>query len=404
MRNIEIWKQNSANGKPPSIVPYSRCSPSLLRSSRDFISSLPANSHPEPSPTTAPLLVSQICRHWRHIALETSELWASVYISAETRQNASEFLEAWLRCAKGFPLSLHLNPDPTLVPSPVSFFATYSAQLRSLPTSKIFSGCAPDFPYSVNSTYILRKNLKMMLSFSRISPGPALLELSISGTISTSNLGTYPTLTRLVIFLSAEFSRDDNSQRDVVTHRTLEIFYICNETRPVGILDSLSLPSLRKLMIPQDLNVEILIHFLERSSCPLRYLEVTTGFSLVFDGPSTFFAAAASPLVVPLLHDLKVTTLDNDIDYSTVVEFLTSRRDTFHSLEINLECDYQATINFHTTNVRVAGIDAPLKHGAEMSVDDNFQQWIYLAKPLERRVQCNVGKQIISVDIPGRAH
>jgi hypothetical protein len=80
--------------------------------------------------------------------------------------------------------------------------------------------------------------------------------------------------------LSAEFSRDDNSQRDVVTHRTLEIFYICNETRPVGILDSLSLPSLRKLMIPQDLNVEILIHFLERSSCPLRYLEVTTGFVL----------------------------------------------------------------------------------------------------------------------------
>jgi hypothetical protein len=49
---------------------------------------------------------------------------------------------------------------------------------------------------------------------------------------------------------------------------------------------------------------------------------------LVFDGPSTFFAAAASPLVVPLLHDLKVTTLDDDIDYSTVVEFLTSRRDT----------------------------------------------------------------------------
>ncbi|KAJ7235417.1 hypothetical protein C8J57DRAFT_1248513 [Mycena rebaudengoi] len=290
-------------------------------------------------------------------------------------------------------MSLHLNPDPTLVPSPVSFFATYSAQLRSLPTSKIFSGCAPDFPYSVNSTYILRKNLKMMLSFSRISPGPALLELSVSSTISTSNLGTYPTLTRLVIFVNISVmdfpchifwsfpqSFPATTTRNAMSSPTalLNLLYLQRNPsgRHPGFAEPAKSTKANDPTIPKFTTGFVLDEWQQCLYLPC--LE-----SLVFDGPSTFFAAAASPLVVPLLHDLKVTTLDADIDCSTVVEFLTSRRDTFHSLEINLECDYQATINFHTTNVRVAGIDALLKHGAEMSVDDNFQQWIYLAKPLE---------------------
>ncbi|KAJ7235382.1 hypothetical protein C8J57DRAFT_1728677 [Mycena rebaudengoi] len=378
-----------------------------------------------PSPTTAPLLVSQICRHWRHIALETSELWASVYLSAKTRQNASEFLEAWLRRAKGFPLSLHLHPKSTLIPSPVSFLATYSAQLHSL--------CITLSLTDIQNLLRLRPRLPILRKLDIDTEGElgddvvifedllALLVLRIAGTISTSNLGTYPTLTKLVICvyisvtelhdvlracphlleLSANFAWEDNSHLDVATHNTLEIFDICNEAG-FRILDSLILPSLRKLTIPPCLKVETLIHFLERSSCPLRSLEVSTGFileewqqclnllpcleSLVFDGPSTFFAEATSPLVVPLLSDLKVTTEDNDIDYSSVVEFLTSRRDTFHSLEINVEFNpkgYECYNCCRRATPNVARIAALVKHGAEISVVDKAGfpiQWIYLAK------------------------
>ncbi|KAJ7192150.1 hypothetical protein C8J57DRAFT_1109802, partial [Mycena rebaudengoi] len=69
--------------------------------SRIFIACLPA--YPRPSPHTAPLLVVQICHHWREIALETSELWASLSILS---QYPRKFLETWLGRAKGFPLSL----------------------------------------------------------------------------------------------------------------------------------------------------------------------------------------------------------------------------------------------------------------------------------------------------------
>ncbi|KAJ7209838.1 hypothetical protein C8J57DRAFT_1087325, partial [Mycena rebaudengoi] len=43
--------------------------------SRIFVFCLPTDLYPRPSPKTAPLLVAQICGHWREIALETSELW-----------------------------------------------------------------------------------------------------------------------------------------------------------------------------------------------------------------------------------------------------------------------------------------------------------------------------------------
>ncbi|KAJ7205604.1 hypothetical protein C8J57DRAFT_1099978 [Mycena rebaudengoi] len=240
-----------------------------------FIASLPTNSHPKPSPTTAPLLVAQICRHWRYIALETSELWASVYIPAG-RRNGSELLEAWLHRAKGVPVSLYLDPQSALVHSPISFLATYSAQVRSLSITLSLTdvqdllGLRPSLPIlrglDVNINEKLGDDVVIFEDF------PALLELRVTGsiyTISTPNLGTYPTLTRLNIHpeisatdlhrvlracphlleLEADLS-SDNSQPDVTSHPTLEIFDFCDQSRPmICILDSLSLPNLRKLTI-----------------------------------------------------------------------------------------------------------------------------------------------------------
>jgi hypothetical protein len=150
--------------------------------------------------------------------------------------------------------------------------------------------------------------------------------------------------------------------------------------------------------------LEFLIHFLERSSCSLRYLELGNGFastqdewqqclnhlpcleSLVFNSrPCIFFEAAASSLFLPLLRDLEVTFDGDDIDYGSAAKFLSSRRDTmgiFHSLEINLNSYFNPRPEA-TTNL--AGVAALVKHGAKISVDDTgfALQWKYLAQPVE---------------------
>ncbi|KAJ7108306.1 hypothetical protein C8R44DRAFT_531522, partial [Mycena epipterygia] len=43
--------------------------------SQIFVACLPEDGRVTPSPHTAPLLLAQICRHWRNIATSTCELW-----------------------------------------------------------------------------------------------------------------------------------------------------------------------------------------------------------------------------------------------------------------------------------------------------------------------------------------
>ncbi|KAJ6533078.1 hypothetical protein B0H19DRAFT_884848, partial [Mycena capillaripes] len=40
-----------------------------------FSCCIPSESNPRPSPTEAPLLLAQICRQWREVALHTPALW-----------------------------------------------------------------------------------------------------------------------------------------------------------------------------------------------------------------------------------------------------------------------------------------------------------------------------------------
>ncbi|KAJ6533307.1 hypothetical protein DFH09DRAFT_875947, partial [Mycena vulgaris] len=43
--------------------------------SRIFVHCLPADGRVCPSPSAAPLILAQICRHWRDVALSTCHLW-----------------------------------------------------------------------------------------------------------------------------------------------------------------------------------------------------------------------------------------------------------------------------------------------------------------------------------------
>ncbi|KAJ7645975.1 hypothetical protein DFH06DRAFT_1210838 [Mycena polygramma] len=69
-----------------------------------------SNDHlwPSPSPDEAPLLLTQICRRWREICLDTPSLWASVTFG-ET--GSIDLLEMWLSRARNQPLRILLQAE-----------------------------------------------------------------------------------------------------------------------------------------------------------------------------------------------------------------------------------------------------------------------------------------------------
>ncbi|KAK7038553.1 hypothetical protein R3P38DRAFT_2770786 [Favolaschia claudopus] len=72
-----------------------------------FIECLPDDEHVTPTASTAPLLLTHVCRQWRYIALSTGALWCSLRIDPSTV--APNLLDMWFSRAKERPLSLTLN-------------------------------------------------------------------------------------------------------------------------------------------------------------------------------------------------------------------------------------------------------------------------------------------------------
>ncbi|KAJ7604835.1 hypothetical protein DFH06DRAFT_1068165 [Mycena polygramma] len=65
-----------------------------------------STSLPQPSPLKAPLLLAQICRQWRDIAIATPELWQSIGL-IDTRSVG--VFETWLARSGNHPLDLSLH-------------------------------------------------------------------------------------------------------------------------------------------------------------------------------------------------------------------------------------------------------------------------------------------------------
>ncbi|KAJ7214765.1 hypothetical protein C8J57DRAFT_1538345 [Mycena rebaudengoi] len=134
-------------------------------------------------------------------------------------------------------------------------------------------------------------------------------------------------------------------------------------------------------MGPQWTQPKTLIRFITKSSCSLRHLELEERRvgdeqekcfalqpcleTLVVGGGDSIFAATASPVVLPSLCDPTITTRWRSFNYSSLIHFLSSRRNVaapLRSLQINLDLyddsEYEATPAIRTI----------LAHGAEMSI------------------------------------
>ncbi|KAJ6505906.1 hypothetical protein C8R47DRAFT_138812 [Mycena vitilis] len=103
---------------------------------------LPTHEHrAPPSPVTPPLPLAQACRHWRSIAILTSELWSYLDLGfPEVGGDGEKFVEdktialpeTWLARAKGRLLSVKIKSRAPRVPDAVLSRISASGRLHTL--------------------------------------------------------------------------------------------------------------------------------------------------------------------------------------------------------------------------------------------------------------------------------
>ncbi|CAA7268700.1 unnamed protein product [Cyclocybe aegerita] len=84
-----------------------------------FLACLPTDRNPSLSADEAPILITQVCSHWRHVAHSTPQLWASVHVAIPGYQGDVEYGELeniihqrsaavkdWIRLAGALPLTI----------------------------------------------------------------------------------------------------------------------------------------------------------------------------------------------------------------------------------------------------------------------------------------------------------
>ncbi|KAJ6573380.1 hypothetical protein DFH09DRAFT_1277033 [Mycena vulgaris] len=76
-----------------------------------FVAALPSTRNPAISSDEAPLLLCQICRSWRIIALATPRLWARIHVVVQTQsriQNLTDMVTSWLARSGTVPLEFSI--------------------------------------------------------------------------------------------------------------------------------------------------------------------------------------------------------------------------------------------------------------------------------------------------------
>ncbi|KII85121.1 hypothetical protein PLICRDRAFT_332337 [Plicaturopsis crispa FD-325 SS-3] len=79
--------------------------------SRIFIHCLPPETYVRPSQNAAPLLLTQICRSWRRVAISTPQLWRSldIHVFREEERPILDMFHAWVARSGQLPLSLSFS-------------------------------------------------------------------------------------------------------------------------------------------------------------------------------------------------------------------------------------------------------------------------------------------------------
>jgi hypothetical protein len=264
--------------------------------SKIFVHCLPVHRRVRPQRQRAPLLLAQICSHWRAVALTTPELWSSIYLEFVGNNyeglstmfdpdvepdvdHTCDLVELWLARAAGYPLSITLIcrrrnfwlPDVRLPPDILSVIAAHSAHWRRIEL-QISTQDLDDFneipgPFPVLRSFAVQLTNSGMLSLPRV--------IAIG---SSPNLSAFR--------LSTDFSPP--------------FFYFPLENVPASLTALQLSPSNGASKL--DSFVQLCTHFpgllhLETYGMPLSYIPGQMGTPPILSGPPTLFPHLRSLLL-----------------------------------------------------------------------------------------------------------
>ncbi|KAJ7451521.1 hypothetical protein B0H11DRAFT_1877212 [Mycena galericulata] len=298
--------------------------------SRIFIDCLPTDGPVCPSPHTAPLLLAQICRHWREVAFSTRKIWSSIRLSSPSsgeppQHVAGALLQTWVSRAKGHPLSLgfHSNHE-TGSPDFMSFVSSCSAQIRwleldlmleqsrqndplyALPLLQhLATGSMPDEALvdvlkSAPPIHELRLTRANTVDF----PQPWLVtDLEICSISVETFLGlptNFPVLAHLKCGITGRFKETGAPK---VFPQLSSLVFTPKSDGVRFAIKNVTLPSLRRLEIPDYMPLIDVTSLISRSSCVLHHVVIAAGY----------LEAAAADLfeALPSLESLKIDVYEH---------------------------------------------------------------------------------------------
>ncbi|KAJ6472865.1 hypothetical protein C8R47DRAFT_1053933 [Mycena vitilis] len=340
--------------------------------SRIFVACLPDYAHGRvrPSAGKPPLLLGQICRRWRGIAISSSELWTSVDIffpyfrQREYWPWAFPLLEMWLSRANGRLLSVTMrSPRARLTRPVISLLSSVAEQLHTLELDLHFQ----DFQHLARGWKNRRfPNLKRLEDFSGLNH-PSLSASSEPRPMSDR----YPSLTAVelgytdVHTISGIFQQFPGllhlgaTAGDELDARTVFAAHLRSLSLRGTNLASFTLPGLCRLELHAAVGFDpahddppimfpTLLSFLARSSCVLEHLALDLRCSKERDGfiaclqvvtaltsltinvgydDSGFIQSLSSTApVLTQLRTLKVSTIYEKFDYFGFLRLIQLRR------------------------------------------------------------------------------
>ncbi|KAF7375548.1 F-box domain-containing protein [Mycena sanguinolenta] len=266
----------------------------------------PAQSNLGKSPSEAPWVLAQVCRRWRQIAINTPYLWQSLLFRDD--EESMELLHLWLSRSGRLPLKLNLTSiDPSrsasLVETSLLHCHPWQDVKFGLPSGSFsgldIRGVSLPLLQSISLRSVLWSSEPILGTFT-ITDAPSLRHVDVSvlptmkldipwAPMTTLTLIQNVSLTecmsllkecRNLVNLTVSTTGPVATHTDLVTLTSLKTL-TCN-LGDASVLKHLTLPHLLRLTVISfdGAHVPVFSTFINRSTCPLQFLTVTSPISL----------------------------------------------------------------------------------------------------------------------------